>query len=326
MEPWEEHAIQRPHLPGHVTVYEVGPRDGLQNEAETLSVEVRAEYVDRLTESGLPAIEVGSFVSPKAIPQLADTEEVFARIHRASGTRYPALVPNLKGLERAIEAGVREIAVFTAASETFNRHNINAGVDESIERFRPVVARAREEKIRVRAYVSTAFGCPYEGPVSPDAVREVVHKLLDLSVDEISIGDTIGVATPAGVYDVIEALYDSGVTRAVLALHFHDTRGTGLANVYAGLQCGIPTYDSSAGGLGGCPYAPGAAGNLATEDLIYLLQGLSIETGISLLKVVEASRFLAQALGRRPPGRYLAAAWGTEWAPPSVIDTAAGHE
>jgi isopropylmalate/homocitrate/citramalate synthase len=311
MEPWEEHAIQRPHLPAHVTVYEVGPRDGLQNEAETLSVEVRAEYVDRLTEAGLPAIEVGSFVSPKAIPQLADTGDVFARIHRASGTRYPALVPNLKGLERAIEAGVREIAVFTAASETFNRHNINAGVDESIERFRPVVSRAREEKIRVRAYVSTAFGCPYEGPVSPDAVREVVHKLLDLAVDEISIGDTIGVATPAGVYDVIETLYDSGVTRAVLALHFHDTRGTGLANVYAGLQCGIPTYDSSAGGLGGCPYAPGAAGNLATEDLIYLLQGLSIETGISLFKVVEASRFLAQALGRRPPGRYLAAVWGT---------------
>jgi hydroxymethylglutaryl-CoA lyase len=320
MEPWEEHAIQRPHLPAHVTVYEVGPRDGLQNETETLSVEVRAEYVDRLTEAGLPAIEVGSFVSPKAIPQLADTGDVFARIHRASGTRYPALVPNLKGLERAIEAGVREIAVFTAASETFNRHNINAGVDESIERFRPVVSRAREEKIRVRAYVSTAFGCPYEGPVSPDAVREVVHKLLDLPVDEISIGDTIGVATPAGVYDVIETLYDSGVTRAVLALHFHDTRGTGLANVYAGLQCGIPTYDSSAGGLGGCPYAPGAAGNLATEDLIYLLEGLDIETGVDLLKVVEASRFLAQSIGRRPPSRYLAAVWGNGGVSP--IDSA----
>jgi len=320
MEPWEEHAIQRPHLPAHVTVYEVGPRDGLQNETETLSVEVRAEYVDRLTEAGLPAIEVGSFVSPKAIPQLADTGDVFARIHRASGTRYPALVPNLKGLERAIEAGVREVAVFTAASETFNRHNINAGVDESIERFRPVVSRAREEKIRVRAYVSTAFGCPYEGQVSPDAVREVVHKLLDLPVDEISIGDTIGVATPAGVYDVIETLYDSGVTRAVLALHFHDTRGTGLANVYAGLQCGIPTYDSSAGGLGGCPYAPGAAGNLATEDLIYLLEGLDIETGVDLLKVVEASRFLAQSIGRRPPSRYLAAVWGNGGVSP--IDSA----
>ena len=299
MEPWEEHAIQRPHLPSRVTVYEVGPRDGLQNEAETLSPDARVAFVDLLTAAGLPAIEVGSFVSPKAIPQLADTGEVFARIHRASGTRYPALVPNLVGLERAMAAGVREIAVFTAASETFNRHNINAGVDESIERFRPVVQRAREEKIRVRGYVSTAFGCPYEGPVSPDAVREVVHKLLDLPVDEISIGDTIGVATPAGVYDVVETLYDSGVTRGVLALHFHDTRGTGLANVYAGLECGIATYDSSAGGLGGCPYAPGAAGNLATEDLIYLLEGLSIETGVSLVKVVDASRFLAKALGRQ---------------------------
>jgi isopropylmalate/homocitrate/citramalate synthase len=164
----------------------------------------------------------------------------------------------------------------------------------------------------VRGYVSTAFGCPYEGPVSPDAVREVVHKLLDLPVDEISIGDTIGVATPAGVYDVVETLYDSGVTRGVLALHFHDTRGTGLANVYAGLECGITTYDSSSGGLGGCPYAPGAAGNLATEDLIYLLEGLGIETGVSLLKVVDASRFLARALGRRPPGRYLAAVWGND--------------
>ena len=312
METSEEYALQRPHLPSRVTVYEVGPRDGLQNESETLSVDDRVQFVDRLTEAGLPAIEVGSFVSPRAIPQLADSGDVFARIHRASGTRYPALVPNLIGLERAIAAGVREIAVFTAASESFNRHNINAGVDESIERFRPVVARAREEKIRVRGYVSTAFGCPYEGPVSPEAVREVVHKLLDLPVDEISIGDTIGVATPAGVYDVVETLYDSGVTRGVLALHFHDTRGTGLANVLAGLECGVTTYDSSAGGLGGCPYAPGAAGNLATEDLLYMLEGLSIQTGVSLVKVVDASRFLAGALGRRPPSRYLSAVWGAE--------------
>jgi hydroxymethylglutaryl-CoA lyase len=183
MDSWEEHAIRRPHLPSRVTVYEVGPRDGLQNEPEALSVDARAQFVDRLTDAGLKAIEVGSFVSSKAIPQLADTELVYARIHRASGTRYPALVPNVRGLERAMESGVREIAVFTAASETFNRHNINAGVDESIERFRPVIARAAEEKIRVRGYVSTAFGCPYEGPISADAVREVVHKLLDLSVD-----------------------------------------------------------------------------------------------------------------------------------------------
>ena len=209
MEPWEEHAIKRPHLPERVTVYEVGPRDGLQNEKESLPVEARVEYVDRLTESGLPAIEAGSFVSAKAVPQLADTEEVFRRIHRASGTRYPALVPNVRGLERAIAAGVREVAVFTAASETFNRHNINAGVDESIERFRPVVSRAREEKIRVRGYVSTAFGCPYEGTVSPEAVREVVHKLLDLPVDEISIGDTIGKAVPADVHALLDALLDA---------------------------------------------------------------------------------------------------------------------
>jgi isopropylmalate/homocitrate/citramalate synthase len=312
MEPWEEHDIQRPHLPSRVSVYEVGPRDGLQNEPETLPVDVRIALVDRLTDSGLPAIEVGSFVSPRAVPQLADTEEVFRRIRRASGVRYAALVPNVRGLERALAAGVLEIAVFTAASETFNRHNINAGVDESIERFRPVVARAREEKVRVRGYVSTAFGCPYEGPISPEAVREVVHKLLDLPVDEISIGDTIGVATPAGVYEVIETLYDSGVTRGVLALHFHDTRGTALANVYAGLECGIVTFDASVGGLGGCPYAPGAAGNLATEDLLFMLDGLGIETGVALPRVVEASRHLAKALGRRPPGRYLAAVWGDD--------------
>jgi len=305
-------ALRRPHLPERVTVYEVGPRDGLQNEAETLPVEVRAEFVDRLTDAGLPAIEVGSFVSPKAIPQLADTDELYRRIHTASGVRYPALVPNLRGLERALEVGVREIAVFTAATETFNQKNVHAGVDESIERFRPVVARAREEKVRVRGYVSTAFGCPYEGEVAPEAVREVVHKLLDLPVDEISVGDTIGVATPAGVYDVIEALYDSGVTRAVLALHFHDTRGTALANVYAGLECGVTTFDASAGGLGGCPYAPGASGNLATEDLLYLLDGLGIETGVTLPKVVEASRFMAARLGRRPPGRYLSAVWESE--------------
>jgi len=307
---WEEHSLRRPHLPDRATVYEVGPRDGLQNEAETLPVAVRAEFIDLLTDAGLPAIEVGSFVSPKAVPQLADTEEVYRLIHPASGVRYPALVPNLQGLERAFASGVREIAVFTAASETFNRKNINAGVDESIERFRPVVARAREERVRVRGYVSTAFGCPYEGEIAPEAVREVIHKLLDLPVDEISVGDTIGVATPGRVFDVIETLYESGVTRAVLALHFHDTRGTALANVYAGLQCGVTSYDSSAGGLGGCPYAPGASGNLATEDLLYMLDGLGIQTGVTLSRVVEASRFLAGKLGRRLPSRYLAAVTG----------------
>jgi isopropylmalate/homocitrate/citramalate synthase len=306
---WESHSLRRPHLPDRVTVYEVGPRDGLQNEPETVPVATRVAFIDRLTEAGLPAIEVGSFVSPKAIPQLADTEEVFRRVRKASGVRYPVLVPNERGLDRALAAGALEIAVFTAASETFNRHNINAGVDESIERFRPVAARAREAGVRIRGYVSTAFGCPYEGEVSPEAVREVVHKLLDLGVDEISIGDTIGVATPGDVYSVIEALYESGVSRGIFALHFHDTRGTALANVFAGLECGVTTFDASAGGLGGCPYAPGASGNLATEDLLYMLEGLGIATGVTLAKVVEASRYLAGALGRRPPGRYLAAVW-----------------
>jgi hydroxymethylglutaryl-CoA lyase len=310
VEPWEERGIQRPHLPERVTVYEVGPRDGLQNEPESLAPDVKAAFVDRLTDAGLPAIEVGSFVSPKAIPQLADTEQVFRRIHKASGVRYPVLVPNEKGLERALASGVLEIAVFTAASETFNRHNIRAGVDESIERFRPVVAKAKARRLRVRGYVSTAFGCPYEGDVSPEAVREVVHKLLDLGVDEISVGDTIGVATPANVYSVVETLYESGVSRGILALHFHDTRGTALANVFAGLECGVTTYDASAGGLGGCPYAPGASGNLATEDLVYMLDGLGIATGVSLPKLVEASRQIAARLGRRLPGRYLAAVSG----------------
>jgi len=312
MDSWTEHAIRRPHLPDRATVYEVGPRDGLQNEAERISAADRVRFIDLLTDAGLPAIEVGSFVSPQAVPQLADTESVFRGIRKASGVRYPVLVPNEKGFDRAVAAGALEIAVFTAASETFNRHNINAGVDESIERFRPVAARARAQRIRVRGYVSTAFGCPYEGDVSAEAVREIVHKLLDLGVDEISLGDTIGVATPADVYDVIETLYDSGVSRGILALHFHDTRGTALANVFAGLECGVTTFDASAGGLGGCPYAPGASGNLATEDLLYMLEGLGVATGVSLPRVVEASRFLAGLLGHRPPGRYLAAVWAAQ--------------
>jgi hydroxymethylglutaryl-CoA lyase len=219
-------------------------------------------------------------------------------------------VPNVRGMERAEAAGAEAVAVFTAASETFTRRNIGMSIAGSLEAFRPVLERASELGWWRRGYVSTAFGCPYEGDVAPEAVREVVHKLLDLECDEISIGDTIGIATPSGVYDVIETLYGSGVTRGVLALHFHDTRGTALANVYAGLQCSVTTYDASAGGLGGCPYAPGASGNLATEDLLYFLEGLGIATGVTLAKVVEASRFLAEHLGRRPPGRYLAAVWG----------------
>jgi isopropylmalate/homocitrate/citramalate synthase len=303
-----DYSIRRPDYPSRVTVYEVGPRDGLQNEKETVPTAAKVEFIEKLADSGLSAIEMTSFVKSSAIPQLADAAEVVRGVRRRSGVRFPVLVPNLKGFEAARAVGVREIAVFTAASETFNRRNINCGIEESIERFRPVVAAAEEQKIRVRGYISTAFGCPYEGKIEPESVREVVHMLLDLGIEEISIGDTIGVATPNQVYDLIETLYASGVSRDVVALHFHDTRGTALANVCAGLDCGVTMFDSSAGGLGGCPYAPGASGNLATEDLLYLLDGLGIRTDVSLPAVVEASLFLARQIGRKLPSRYLAAA------------------
>lgn len=293
-------------LPSRVTVYEVGPRDGLQNESDVVPVEAKIRFIDLLARAGLPWIEVTSFVRPGAIPQLADAETVARGIERRPGTRYIALVPNVKGMERAAGATLDGIALFTAASETFSRRNTNASIDETIERFEPVVVQAREQGLWVRAYVSTAFGCPYEGDVSLDAVRSVTGKLVDLGIDEISIGDTIGVATPADVVNVVSTLAEV-LPLEKLALHFHDTRGTALANVLAGLQLGVSIFDSSAGGLGGCPYAPGATGNLATEDLLYLLNGLGLDTGISLDRVVEASRYLAGVLGRRPPSRYFRA-------------------
>ena len=304
------YSITRPRVPPHVTVYEVGPRDGLQNEKGIVPTDVKVAFIEKLADAGLCAIEMTSFVKPSAVPQLADAAEVVKSVRRRSGLRLSVLVPNMHGFDAARSIGVREVAVFTAASETFNRKNINCGIEESIERFRPIAAAAAGEKIRVRGYISTAFGCPFEGRIEPDSVREVVHMLLDLGIEEISIGDTIGVATPNQVYDVIETLYASGVTREVIALHFHDTRGTALANVCAGLDCGVTIFDSSAGGLGGCPFAPGATGNLATEDLLYLLEGMGVSTGVSLSGVVEASAYLAQATGRRPPSRYLAARLG----------------
>jgi isopropylmalate/homocitrate/citramalate synthase len=303
-------SISRPRVPPQVTVYEVGPRDGLQNEKDIVPTDVKIAFIEKLADAGLCAIEITSFVKPSAVPQLADAADVVRGVRRRSGLRLPVLVPNMKGFEAARAIGVREVAVFTAASETFNRKNINCGIEESIERFRPVVAEAAAEKIRVRGYISTAFGCPFEGRIEPESVREVVHMLLDLGIEEISIGDTIGVATPNQVYDVMETLYASGVTRDVIALHFHDTRGTALANVCAGLDCGVTIFDSSAGGLGGCPFAPGATGNVATEDLLYLLEGLGVSTGISLSGVAGASAYLAAATGRRPPSRYLAARLG----------------
>ena len=289
-----------------VTVVEVGPRDGLQNEAAALSVDDRVEFCDRLLDAGLPIVEVGAFVSPRWVPQMAGSAEVFRRIRKRPSTRTPLLVPNRQGFELAREAGVREIAIFTAASETFNKKNINATIAESFARFAEFVPDARREGMWVRGYVSTCFGCPYEGRVAPEKVCGVAQRLYDIGCQEISIGDTIGVAVPTQVADVMGRLKED-VSAAALAVHFHDTRGTALANVLAALFEGIAIVDSSAGGLGGCPYAPGASGNLATEDLLYMLHGMGIETGVDLDKVVAASRAIAPRLGHALPSKYLQA-------------------
>lgn len=297
-------------LPTRVTLVEVGPRDGLQNEARVVPTATKVAYINALSAAGLPVIEATSFVDPRWIPQLADADEVMRGIERLVGVRYPVLVPNLRGMERALDAGAREVAVFTAASETFNKHNINATIAESIERFVPVVALASERNVRVRGYVSTAFGCPYEGAIAPKAVLDVSRRLVDIGVDEVSIGDTIGVATPKQVVDVCELLKQH-IDAVRLAMHFHDTRGTALANVVAALELGIAIFDASSGGLGGCPYAPGAAGNLATEDLLYLLHGLGIDTGVSLEGVVAATRLIADSLDHAPTSKYYQAATAT---------------
>ena len=290
-----------------VTVVEVGPRDGLQNEPGFVPTDAKVAFVDALSAAGLPAIEVTAFVSPKAIPQLADGEDVFRRVAKRPGVRYPVLVPNLKGLERAEAVGVREIAVFTAASETFNLRNINASIEESFARFAPVLERAKAAGMRVRGYVSCAFGCPYEGRIAPEAVARVSARLAAAGCDEVSIGDTIGIGFPTQVPEVVGRAVEAGVPLDRIALHFHDTRGTALANVTEGLRAGVRIFDSSAGGLGGCPYAPGAAGNVATEDLLYLLHGTGYETGVDLPAVVEASRSLSAAIGRRPVSRVFQA-------------------
>ena len=291
-------------IPSRVTVVEVGPRDGLQNEATTVSVDDRVAYGNLLLDAGLRTVEVGAFVSPKWVPQMAGSDEVVKRVAKRAGVRTPVLVPNLQGFEQAREAGAREIAVFTAASESFNRKNINASIDESFARFAEFVPAARREGMWVRGYVSTCFGCPYEGAVSPLKVVEVARRLIEAGCHEVSIGDTIGVAVPTQVSDVMGRLR-SVLSSGSLAVHLHDTRGTGLANVLAALQEGVAIVDSSAGGLGGCPYAPGASGNLATEDLLYMLHGMGIETGVDLAGVAAASLRLAPRLGRALPSRYL---------------------
>jgi hydroxymethylglutaryl-CoA lyase len=289
-----------------VKIVEVGPRDGLQNEKVTVPADAKVEYITALADSGLKVIEAGAFVSPKWVPQMADTEQVYREIPKDPGIEYPVLVPNMKGLERAIESGVKSIAIFTAASDTFNKRNINMSIDESFANYTPVAARARAEGMRVRGYVSTAFGCPYEGDVPPEKVLEVVARLLDLGCYEVSVGDTIGVGTPMQVQGVIGVLLQV-VPPQKLAMHFHDTRGTALANTLASLEMGIATYDASSGGLGGCPYAPGASGNLATEDLIYMLERMGIETGVNLERLVAASSIIAPYLDHPLPGKYLQA-------------------
>jgi hydroxymethylglutaryl-CoA lyase len=296
-------------FPAQVTIVEVSPRDGLQNEAAVIPTARKIAFIDLLTAAGHAAIEVSAFVSPKWVPQMADAAEVFAGIMQKPGVRYSALVPNRAGLDRALEAGVREISIFAAASETFSRRNINQSIDESLLTYRQVTDAAAQASLRVRAYLSTSFGCPFEGDVDSSRVAELADRLMQLGVYEVAISDTIGIAHPGQVGQVLEAVL-SRVPLPNVALHFHDTRGTALANVLTALHWGVTTFDSSAGGLGGCPYAPGAAGNLATEDLVYMLNGLRIASGVSLDGVREASMSIEGALGHPLPSRYVQASRG----------------
>jgi hydroxymethylglutaryl-CoA lyase len=285
-----------------VTVYEVGPRDGLQNEPAMVSAPVKIALIERLVEAGLPAVEATSFVSPKWVPQLADAAEVMAGVTRRPEVRYPVLVPNLAGLERAIEAGAGEVAIFGSATETFARRNLNRSVAESFEMFAPVVEAARSAGLRVRGYLSMVLGDPWEGEVSPKQVLDAALRMFELGVDELSLGDTIGVGTPAHVRRLLEALTVEMPIDA-LAVHFHDTYGQALANVLASLELGVRTVDAAVAGLGGCPFARSATGNLATEDLVYMLGGLGLETGVDLDAMVAAAWWISGELGREPVSR-----------------------
>ncbi len=281
-----------------VRIYEVGPRDGLQNESVTIPLETKLRYLELLADAGLREIEATSFVAPSAIPQLADADALMAALARRPGVRYPVLVPNLRGLARAEAAGADAIAVFTAATDAFTTRNIRMTVDESLDAFAPVLARAGELGWWRRGYVSTAFGCPYSGAVAPERAVDVARRLLSLGLDEVCFGDTIGVGVPPGVRAIVERAKDAGIPLERIAFHFHDTRGTALANVAAAMSVGIRCFDASTGGTGGCPYAPGAAGNLATEDLVYLLDAIGIEHGVDLDGVLRAARFIVEALGK----------------------------
>lgn len=286
-------------MPSKVTIVDVGPRDGLQAEAKIVPAATKIELIDRLANAGVPVVEAGAFVSPKWVPQMADTADVLAGITRHAGTRYPVLVPNRKGLDGAIAAGVEEIAIFGAASETFSQKNINCSICESLERFAPVAADAQAAGMRVRGYISCVLGCPYEGEVSLANVTRVARALDEMGCYEVSLGDTIGVGTPGKARAMVDAVAEA-IPVDRLALHFHDTYGQALANIFACLEAGIATVDTAVAGLGGCPYAPGASGNVASEDVVYMLNGLGISTGIDLDALVETGGFISQALGRAP--------------------------
>lgn len=303
------------NLPKSVKLVEVGPRDGLQNEKNLISVEARVFLIERLAAAGLRHIEAGSFVSPKAIPQMAGSEEVFAAIDRKKGVVYSALTPNMKGFERALAADVNEVAVFAAASESFSQKNINCSIAESLDRFAPILAAAKQNNIPVRGYVSCVVDCPYEGDISPDAVREVAAALYGMGCYEISLGDTTGAGTAGLMQAMLEAVAEQVPTKA-LAVHCHDTYGQGLANILAALQAGVSVVDAAVAGLGGCPYAPGASGNVSSEDVVYMLHGLGIQTGVDLAKLVETGQFVCEILGRKNASKVGNAigARGRNWA------------
>ena len=289
-------------FPARVKIVEVGPRDGLQNEPVTVPAEIRIGLVEMLADAGLEVVEAGAFVSPKWVPQMATTAEVMRGIKRRPGVSYPVLVPNLKGLELALEAGVEEIALFAAASETFSQKNTNCSIAESIERFEAVIDAAREANLRIRGYISCVLGCPYEGEVDPETVAMIAERLFDKGCYEVSLGDTIGVGTAGQARALIERLAQD-IPVEKLAAHFHDTYGQALANIHAVLQCGVAVIDSSVAGLGGCPYAKGATGNVATEDVVYMLHGMGIETGIDMERLLDAGRYISDFLGREPVSR-----------------------
>ncbi|OGV35605.1 MAG: hydroxymethylglutaryl-CoA lyase [Legionellales bacterium RIFCSPHIGHO2_12_FULL_35_11] len=285
-------------LPNQITIMEVGPRDGLQNELKFISTSQKIEFINLLSETGLKNIEVTSFVSPRAIPQLADNMEVYQSIIKPASVIFSALVPNKQGMEAAIKSGIKEVAIFTAASEMFNQKNINCSISESIDRFVPIMELAKENSIKVRAYISCVLGCPYEGYVSPEKVLNTAHQLLEIGVDELDLGDTIGVGTPKQTESLIDALRVF-IPLSKISMHFHDTYGQAIANIYQALICGVSRFDSSVAGLGGCPYARGASGNVATEDVLYLMHGLGIDTGIDIFKVVTSGDMICKALGRK---------------------------